>query len=56
MLTRVKLSHIVKRAVNDLIKEGKVVLKKTLEDDHVALNPRLKMEIEIELYNSKKVY
>jgi len=48
-------SKEVKRAAVDLIKEGKILIKKTVEDDHVSLNPRFLKEIKEEL-NSKKVY
>lgn len=47
-------SKEVKKAAADLIKEGKILLKKTIEDDHVSLNPRLLREIREEL--SKKDY
>ncbi len=52
-------SKEAKLAVCDLIKEGKIMIKKTLEDDHVSLNPRMLKEIrEEELKNdySKKEY
>ena len=48
-----------KKAVSDLIKEGKILLKRTLEEDHVSLNPRLTKEIkaeELNEYSPEKVY
>jgi len=41
-------SKEVKKATSDLIKEGKVILKKTVEEHHVSLNPRLMREIKAE--------
>lgn len=39
----------VKQAAADLIKEGKIMLKQTVEDDHVSLNPRMLKEIRSEI-------
>jgi len=52
-------SKEAKQAVIDLIKEGKIILKKTLEEEHVSLNPRMIKEIkeeELQEYSSEKVY
>jgi len=52
-------SKEVRKAASDLIKENKIILKKTTEDDHVSLNPRLLNEIREELGkkdSSKDVY
>ena len=47
-------SKEARQAASDLIKEGKIMIKKTVEDDHVSLNPRLVDEIRREIYNFKK--
>lgn len=38
-------SKEVKRAFSDLVKEGKLMIKKTVEEMHISLNPRLVKEI-----------
>jgi len=45
-------SKEVKQAVADLFKEGKLILKPTVEDNHVSLNPRFKAEIEAEIHGN----
>ncbi|MFH1424238.1 MAG: hypothetical protein ABIG20_00990 [archaeon] len=42
-------SKETKRAIADLVKERKIMLKKTVEDDHVSLNPRFIKEIKEEI-------
>ena len=49
-------SKEAKKAYSDLIKEGKIMLKKTVEDFHVSLNPRYLKEIMEEIKNSENVY
>jgi len=45
-------SKEVKRAFSDLVKERKILLKKTVEESHVSLNPRLSKEIQAESNSS----
>ena len=42
-------SKEVKTAIADLFRENKLVLKQTVEDNHVSLNPRFVKEIIAEL-------
>jgi len=42
-------SKEVKAAIADLIKEGKLIIKPTVEDSHVSLNPKFTKEINAEL-------
>ena len=52
-------SKEVKKAASNLIKERKIMLKKTMEEHHVSLNPRLLKEIrteEAEEYPPEKEY
>ena len=42
-------SKEAKAAVSDLIKEGKLIIKPTVEDSHVSLNPKFIKEINAEL-------
>ena len=40
-------SKEAKRAVSDLVKEGKIMIKKTIGEPHISLNPRLIKEIQL---------
>ena len=44
----------VKTAADDLIREGRIMLKKTTEEEHVSLNPVYAQEIKQEAYYTKK--
>jgi len=37
-------SKETKQAFSDLVKEGKLLLKKTVEEAHISLNPRLSQD------------
>jgi len=45
-------SKEVKNAFSDLVKEGKVIIKKTVEEPHVSLNSRFVKEIQAESNSS----
>jgi len=42
-------SKQVKKAVNELLSEGKIIIKKTTQEHHVSLNPKLSQEINKEI-------
>ena len=44
----------VKKAAEDLVKEGKIIYKKTTGEEHVSLNPVYAREIKAEAYSPKK--
>jgi len=49
-------SKEVKQAFSDLVKEGKLVIKKTVEETHISLNPKLSREIQLEINSSTNIY
>ena len=48
-------SKEVKQAFSDLIKENKIMLKKTVEEAHISLNPKLSGEIKAEINASTNI-
>jgi|ETN01SMinimDraft_4_1059930.scaffolds.fasta_scaffold102140_2 hypothetical protein len=49
-------SKEVKQAFSDLVKEEKILLKKTVEEAHVSLNTKLSEEIKAEINASINIY